>query len=92
LNFSRDTVLENVFNMRTDSMIPRYSLAKAFTVTLIAVNVREGIFRVSVRDLSGVQTDPKLALALGEVYLRVKSDWSLGWVPSPLSSRQRYLP
>ena len=26
---------------------------------------REGIFRVSVKDLSGIQTDPKLALALG---------------------------
>ena len=24
LNFSRDTVLENLFNMRTDTVIPRY--------------------------------------------------------------------
>jgi hypothetical protein len=50
------------------------------------------IFRVSVKDLSGIQTNPKLALALGEVYSGVKPDWSLVWVPSPLSSRQRYLP
>ena len=50
------------------------------------------IFRVSVRDLSGKQTDPKLALALGEVYSGVKPNWSLIWVPTPLSSRQRYLP
>ena len=50
------------------------------------------IFRVSVRDLSGIQTDPKLVLALGEVYSGVKPDWSLVWVPLPLSSRQRYLP
>ena len=33
LNFSQDTVLENVFNMRTDTVIPRYSFAKKFTVT-----------------------------------------------------------
>jgi len=33
LNFSRDTVLENMFNMRTDTVIPRYSFAKTFTVT-----------------------------------------------------------
>jgi hypothetical protein len=50
------------------------------------------IFIVSVRDLSEIQMDPKLALALGEVYLGVKPDWSLVWVPSPMSSRQRYLP
>ena len=28
LNFSRDTVLENMFNMRTDTVILRYSFAK----------------------------------------------------------------
>jgi len=50
------------------------------------------MFRVLVRDLSGVQTEPKLALALGEVYLGVKLDWSLVMVPLSLSSRQRYLP
>ena len=33
LNFSRDTVLENMFNMRTDTVIPRYSFANKFTVT-----------------------------------------------------------
>jgi RNase H. len=33
LNFSWDTVLENMFNMRTDTAIPRYSFAKTFTVT-----------------------------------------------------------
>jgi hypothetical protein len=33
LNFSRDTVVENIFNTRTDTVIPRYSFAKAFTVT-----------------------------------------------------------
>ena len=33
LNFSRDTVLENVFNMRTDTVLPRYSFARKFTVT-----------------------------------------------------------
>ena len=33
LNFSQDTVLENMFNMRTDTMIPGYSFAKTFTVT-----------------------------------------------------------
>jgi hypothetical protein len=33
LNFSRDTVLENMSNMRTDTVIPRYSFAKTFTVT-----------------------------------------------------------
>jgi hypothetical protein len=48
--------------------------------------------RVSVRDLSGIQTDAKLALALKEVYSGVKPDWFLVWVPSSLSSRQRYLP
>ena len=57
-----------------------------------AANGREGIFRVLVNDLSGIQTDPKTAQALGEVYLGVKPNWSLVWVPSPLSSRQRYLP
>ena len=38
------------------------------------------IFRVSIRDLSGIQTDPKLALALGEVYSGVKTGlvFSLG--------------
>ena len=56
------------------------------------MNGKNEIFRVLVRDLSGIQTDPKLALALGEVYSAVKLDWSLVWVPSPLSSRQRYLP
>ena len=33
LNFTQDTVLENLFNMRTDTVIPRYSFAKKFTVT-----------------------------------------------------------
>jgi hypothetical protein len=33
LNFSRDTVLENMLNMRTDRVIPRYSFAKTFTVS-----------------------------------------------------------
>jgi hypothetical protein len=33
LNFSRDTVLENMFHMRIDTVIPRYSFAKKFTVT-----------------------------------------------------------
>jgi len=58
------------------------------------VNEREGIFSVLqlVKDLSDIQRDPKLALVLGEVYLGVKPDWSLVWVLSPLSSRQRYLP
>ena len=32
LNFSRD-ILENMFNMKTDTVIPRYSFAKTFTVT-----------------------------------------------------------
>jgi len=56
------------------------------------VNGREGIFRVLVKDLSGIQMDPKIALALGEVYSGVKPVWSLVWVPPPLSSGQRYLP
>ena len=55
------------------------------------MNGKNEIFRVSVKNLSGIQTDPKLALALGEVYSGVKLDWSLVWVPLPLSSRQRYL-
>jgi hypothetical protein len=33
LHFSRDTVLENMFNQRTDTVIPRYSFTKTFTVT-----------------------------------------------------------
>ena len=33
LNFNRDTVLKNLFNMRTDTVIPRYSFVKKFTVT-----------------------------------------------------------
>ena len=33
LNFSRDTVLENMFHMRTDTMIPGYLFAKTLTVT-----------------------------------------------------------
>ena len=33
LTFSRDIVLENMFNMRTDTVIPTYSFAKKFTVT-----------------------------------------------------------
>jgi hypothetical protein len=33
LNFIQDNVLENLFNMRTDTVIPRYSFAKKFTVT-----------------------------------------------------------
>ena len=41
----------------------------------IAVNGKSEIFSLSVRNLSGIQTDPKLALALGEVYLGVKPDW-----------------
>ena len=45
-------------------------------------------YSVSVRDLSGIQTDTKLALALEEVYSGVKPDWFLVWVLSPLSSRQ----
>jgi len=31
-------------------------------------------YLVSVKDLSGIQTDPKLALALGEVYSWVNPD------------------
>ena len=53
--------------MRTDTVIPRYSFTKKFTVTYPDCNEWK-IFRVSVWDLSGVQMDPKLALALGEVY------------------------
>ena len=52
--------------------------------TIIAKNGKD--------DLSGIQMDQKLALALGEVYSGVKLDWYLVWVPLPLSSRQRYLP
>ena len=33
LNFSRDTVLENMFNMRTDTAIPTYSFANKLTVS-----------------------------------------------------------
>jgi hypothetical protein len=33
LKFSRNTVLEYLFNMRTDTVIPKYSFAKKFTVT-----------------------------------------------------------
>ena len=55
------------------------------------MNGREGILRVLVKDLSGIQMDPKLALALGEVYSGIKSDWSLVWVPLPLFSRQLYV-
>jgi hypothetical protein len=91
-NFSWDTVLENMFNMRTDTVIPRYSFAKKFTVTYPDRSEWKILNKVSVRDLSGIQTDPKLALALEEIYLEVKPDWFLVWVPSPLSSRQRYLP
>ena len=32
LNFNHDTVLENMSNMRTDTVIPRYSFAKKFPV------------------------------------------------------------
>jgi hypothetical protein len=45
LNFSQDTVLENMFNMRTDTVIPRYSFAKKFT--LIVVNGKNKIFSLS---------------------------------------------
>ena len=31
LNFSQDTDLENMFNMRTDAVIPRYSFTKKFS-------------------------------------------------------------
>ena len=48
--------------------------------TLIAVNGKDKIFRVTVKDLSGIQTDPKLALVLGEVYSGVKPDWSFATV------------
>ena len=54
--------------------------------------MEEKEYSVLVKDLSGIQMDPQLALALGEVYSEVKPDWSLVWVPLPLSSRQRYLP
>ena len=33
LNSSWDIVLENIFNMRSDTVIPRYLFAKNFTVT-----------------------------------------------------------
>ena len=49
------------------------------------MNGKNEIFRVSVKDLSGIQTNPKLAPVLGEVYSGVNPDWSLVWVPSPLS-------
>ena len=82
-----------MFNMRTDTVIPIYSFAMTFTVTYPdRVNGKNEIFRVSVRELFGIQTDPKLALELEKVYSGVKPDWSLVWVPSPLSSRKRYLP
>ena len=55
------------------------------------MNGKDKIFRVSVRYLSGIQTDPKLALALGEVYLWVKPDWSLFWVPSPLFQAEVFI-
>jgi hypothetical protein len=42
--------------------------------TLIAENGKDEIFRVSVRDLSGIQTDPKLALEMEAVYSGVKPD------------------
>ena len=43
------------------------------------MNGEDEIFRASVRDLSGILTDPKPALALGEVYSGLKPDiFSLG--------------
>ena len=51
LNFSRDTVLENMLNMITDTVISRYLFEKKF-----AVNGKDENIRVSVRDLSGIQT------------------------------------
>ena len=35
---------------------------------------------------------PYVRIGMEEVYSGVKPDWSLVWVPSPRSSRQRYLP
>ena len=61
MTFSRDTVLKNMFNMRTDTVILRYSFAKKFTVTYPDRSEwKNEIFRVSVTDLSGIQMDPKL--------------------------------
>ena len=53
--------------MRTDTVIQRYSFAKKFTVTYPDRSEwkKIKIFRVLVRDLSGIDMDPKLALALG---------------------------
>ena len=50
-------------------MIPRYSFAKKFTVTHPdrSEGKKQNIQSLS-KDLSGTQMDPKLALALGEVY------------------------
>jgi hypothetical protein len=82
-----------MFNMRPDAVIQRYSFAKKFTVTYTD---RREWKRRNIQSLSKgpvcIQMDPKLALALGEVYSGVKSDWFLVWMPSPLSSKQRYFP
>jgi hypothetical protein len=88
LNFSQDTVLENLFNMGTDTAILRYSFAKKFTVTYPDHNEWK---RQNIQSLSKGPvwyTDGTKTLVLGAVYSGVKPDW----VPSPLSSRQRYFP